>query len=325
MRRAPTSSIWNACEGGVGIFTKEASTSAYGDPHSHEAQVGGAQIAEMRELYESGRWTAASIPLGSGNRNAYVHSFYSPSCPDQDPFKRSLTDRLTKILFGVAATSGPTPTIIAADFNRDPEQSEIIRAAIASGRWIDIAKIYAGSERPPPTYRREGPFPGMDYSDQASRLDAILCNTSAWAAVKDFSYQFELGVPSHVGLKVVFKIPAFGAKALYQKVPKELIIPGEIPEEELQELWEKFADKARINQVRNSTAVGETSKAFETLSDVGVDFIKTVILCNDGGGDNDRDIEHLESPEHMRRGRVAAFEAREVSAKSVDGNKGVRR
>ena len=32
MRKAPTSSIWNACEGGVGIFTKEASTSAYGDP-----------------------------------------------------------------------------------------------------------------------------------------------------------------------------------------------------------------------------------------------------------------------------------------------------
>ena len=77
--------------------------------------------------------------------------------------------------------------------------------------------------------------------------------------------------------------------------------------------------------MRNNTAVGETSKAFETLSDVGVDFIKTVILCNDGGDDNDKDIEHLESPDHMRRGRVAAFEAREVSARSVDGNMGVRR
>ena len=84
-----------------------------------------------------------------GARCVYVHSYYAPAKQKSDPFRKSQAQRLLGLLFGVAATSGDAPTIISADLNENPEKCEILKKAIASGKWIDIGKAVAGEHEAP--------------------------------------------------------------------------------------------------------------------------------------------------------------------------------
>ena len=319
VRRIASRSIWNAQEGGVAVFAKHAAASSFGDPG---CQNPGALIAETLELRESGRWTAAAIPVGSGARCVYVHSYYAPAKQKNDPFRKSQAQRLLGLLFGVASTSGDAPTVISADLNENPDKCEILKKAIASGRWIDVGKAVAGDQVAPPTYRKLGPYPGMTCQDEATRIDVVLCNRAAWAAFESLDYEFDLGVPAHIGIRVNFRIPSFASKALYQVLPRPLPIPEDISDEEKDEIWDNMIKGGKLDEIRSLTQGGKSTKAFEMLSDIGVLFLQRVFLLK-SGGDGDIDTEQVLDKDHLLRGRAAKFRFTETSACSVPGHSGV--
>ena len=261
----------------MAIFSKEAAVSAISQP----AQANAWSHVECAELFESGRWVAAAVPLGSGARCAYVHSFYAPTNPHRDPFRKAFAQRLLTLLFGAAAAAGDAPTIISADLNQNPEQSDIIKAAVASGRWIDVGAAFARGGPIQTTFRREGPYEGMSKDDKSTRIDILLCSVAAWAAIKTFEYRFDLEVPSHIGLRAVFNIPAFASKASYVVIPTPLNIGEPLEDQDNEDLWEEIIPRESITGVLEFIQAGKTSEAFEMASDLGVDFLKACALRQD--------------------------------------------
>jgi hypothetical protein len=91
-----------------------------------------------------------------------------------------------------------------------------------------------------PTYLKDGPYEGMTRSDGATRPDAILLNKTAWKAFEGFRLDFNLNVPSHVGLRVKLRLPRFNAhmKILRRipEIPVKITLRNE--EEDLRARWE---------------------------------------------------------------------------------------
>ena len=110
----------------------------------------------------------------------------------------------------------------------------------------------------------------MTCKDEATRIDVMICNVAAWSAIRSFNYEFDLEVPSHIGLGATFNIPTFASEALYLRVPRALPVPEDIDYVEKAEIWESLGNKNdQVNKIREFTEKGKTSEAFELLSDLG--------------------------------------------------------
>ena len=84
-KRPPRRSIWNVKEGGVGIVADQDRLTEIGEDLNWPTLA----QAEYARLKESGRWISAIVPLGSGNKQLLVQSFYGPQRSEEDPFKKS--------------------------------------------------------------------------------------------------------------------------------------------------------------------------------------------------------------------------------------------
>ena len=73
-----------------------------------------------------------------------------------------------------------------------------------------------------------------------------------------------------------------------------------------------FKPCAKVFEIQTCVRRGNTSRAFEILSDIGVDFIRAAILSNDGGAIT-MDILSISIAANIGVwGRCAEFEIREV-------------
>ena len=78
----------------------------------------------------------------------------------------------------------------------------------------------------------------------------------------------------------------------------------------------------KLDEIRSLTQGGNSTRAFELLSDIGVLFLQRMLLLK-SGGDGDIDIEQVLDKDHLLRGRAAKFRFKETSACSVPGHSGV--
>ena len=68
-------------------------------------------------------------------------------------------------------------------------QSHILKSAILSDAVIDVGWSWCCGDGLQPTYKREGPFAGMQGAG-TSRLDTFIVNQAAAAAISDFRHEW---------------------------------------------------------------------------------------------------------------------------------------
>lgn len=130
------------------------------------------------ELAESGRWIERLIPVEDGHTFIIIASLYRIS---------GASGELIISAMHRAAQFSTTPYFLCSDLNQDPRDSGPIQAVLEEGILSDLAADWAGAEaNTTPTFRREGVYKGMN-GPGTTRIDVILANAVASAAVTDVS------------------------------------------------------------------------------------------------------------------------------------------
>eukprot|EP00973_Karenia_brevis_P052652 7314480-Karenia_brevis.AAC.1 len=116
---------------------------------------------------------------------------------DQHAEQMASNEALLSKVFAVAAELGPVPVMIAGDFNVDPSGSNVLKLAVSSGMWYDIAvaSASASGDRAKPTCFKNAQSEGR-------RIDAMFCNSTLMPAVQRFKIMQEIAVPTHKALKL---------------------------------------------------------------------------------------------------------------------------
>ena len=178
IRNRPRESIWNSKEGGVAIIANRL--------HKIENDTPGDFKFEVHDLWSSGRWTCAILPIGGGSRSLTVHSFYGEAKANCDPIKQAERERQLATIFTIAAGSGDSPIVICTDLNCEANDSQNVAKQLDRNEWIDAGNPFPDTQAKP-TFLKDGPFKGMTRSDGATRPDTILLNKTAWKAFDGFN------------------------------------------------------------------------------------------------------------------------------------------
>ena len=212
------SSAKQATKGGVAMALRRPRTS-----------VNIKETTVAKELKSTGRWNEVVVPAGAdtthiGFGNVYGHSRASSDARCYRENETLLARAITRPI-----EFGDVPYVIAGDININPACSETVAAAVEAGILSDIGYA-ARVTNPQPTYRRSGPFKDMLEDDaNVSRLDVVLANPAATAAVKAFRPRWDLTVADHVPLEVEFAVDDFTKDTMHFDGPKPITIAG-IPE-----------------------------------------------------------------------------------------------
>ena len=93
---------------------------------------------------------------------------------------------------------GNVPVLILGDLNIEPELSPVIRAAVATKRWVDAeAAMSCWYGRPPrPTCYAS--------SESPSRIDVCLCSSTLARSLEAVDVLLDTGIPTHTPLQIDF-------------------------------------------------------------------------------------------------------------------------
>ncbi len=125
------------------------------------------------------------------------------------------------------------------DINVDPERSPAIAEAVDAGLLIDVGHMWAATVEgdvegevrkvPEPTFSPKGPAPGME-GPGVSRIDVILANPVAAAAIVGFHLRWDLTQVDHVPIQVDLKVGRLAAMQVIQKTRGLVRTDGVPPE-----------------------------------------------------------------------------------------------
>ena len=129
-----------------------------------------------------------------------------------------LNENLLSKTLAAAAEYGNVPVVLIGDVNVPPETSLAVSSAIMTGRWVDAACSIAAA-------RGEAPDPTCFVHDVSagSRIDVILCNSTASGMLMDFGLVGDSGLPVH--LPVACKLRLQAASQIVKRSLKPLRIP----------------------------------------------------------------------------------------------------
>jgi len=146
-------------------------------------------------------------------------------------------------MFEDCARVGEQPVVLCLDTNM--KRSGVIEAAIQSGRYIDVAEGFAGSEGPEPTYCQNMKWAKIIRGEGNTRPDRIFVNRIAWEMVEGFRLRRDCIIPGRVPLELALEGETIGRKQLVMKVPKMMEVHKIDDLEEgkrmriAEEVWEK--------------------------------------------------------------------------------------
>ncbi len=171
------------------------------------------------ELYATARWQEITVPMSAGTDALTCANYYGISGASSDSKAWNDNEALLSRAVERLIAAGDAPYILLGDFNIDPAESTALATAVEAGLMVDLAfSITPATQdeddpdvwtrRPQATYRKSGPFVGMD-GKGTSRIDAIFANPAAAALVTDLCYEWDLVEHDHVPLKVVLDTNAF--------------------------------------------------------------------------------------------------------------------
>ena len=171
-----------------------------------------------RELWDSCRWVHAVLALGNGSTMLHIMCVYGYSGAANKYERMRLNENLLSKTLAAAAEYGNVPVVLIGDVNVPPETSLAVSSAIMTGRWVDAACSIAAA-------RGEAPDPTCFVHDVSagSRIDVILCNSTASGMLMDFGLVGDSGLPVH--LPVACKLRLQAASQIVKRSLKPLRIP----------------------------------------------------------------------------------------------------
>ena len=107
------------------------------------------------------------------------------------------------------------PVMIMGDLNIDPDASAVVQSAVRHGGWVDTAKICAdarGMACDPTCFVRD--------TSQGSRIDAILCNSVARAALLNAGVLGTCALPTHRPVACSLTLDAYSQSAQKIRTPQ---------------------------------------------------------------------------------------------------------
>ncbi len=239
-RKTRTSAVTEANRGGVAALVR-APKKPIAHPFNKHAQ----------DLVESARWQRVKIPLAHGARCLTASTVYGISGANDDARKKRQNEDLIAAAINDALDAGDDPYLICGDANVDPEDSPSIAAAVEAGLLVDIGHAWAATQSedehgnvvkiPDPTFSSHGPVPGMT-GPGVSRLDVILANPVAAAAVVNFVPRWDLVQVDHVPLQVIMKVRDLAATEVVHKAPEKILTDHLPPDWSAK--WDEAVDKA---------------------------------------------------------------------------------
>eukprot|EP00663_Eupelagonemidae_sp_cell21sb_P002558 gene2558-6142_t len=175
-------SVWDAGGGGAAVLVKN------GIP------VAAPKIDTplRKRLWASQRWAHAAVGYASGGRSMHIFSVYGHTTAEKNAEARAKNEALLQDVLEAAAELGSVPVFLVGDINIHPNSSEVLAAAMRDGGWQDLAATTAAmhGESPLPTC-----FPQR--SSEGTRIDVILGNAVAGAAVQQVRLLEDTGIPTH--------------------------------------------------------------------------------------------------------------------------------
>ena len=146
-------------------------------------------------LYDTGRWTEVAYPITGTNAYIYIATIWGHSGASGRK-SNSLGGQiyvenerfLTQVMLR-ATMMGAVPYVVVGDFNINLSESEVLSKAMGTGWWKDAA-VLMGWEEIPPTFCRNGTYPGMK-GKGITRIDACMLNQTAAQAFHQIRYEYD--------------------------------------------------------------------------------------------------------------------------------------
>ncbi len=181
---------------------------------------------QAADLHDTMRWQEIKTTCGRGGRCLTTANLYGISGSNSNQRRMKQNEALLSDALARLIDADDDPYILMGDFNVTPETSPTIAAAVDAGLAIDVGHLWAerivtdhdGLEQkcPEPTFCRDGPAPGME-GQGVSRIDVVLANPVAAAAIKDFALRWDLVQVDHVPVQVTLDLDELGALEVVQK------------------------------------------------------------------------------------------------------------
>ncbi len=193
--------------------------------------------AQEGRLYETARWVEIKIPIRGSTKCLTLATVYGISGASGDAKKKAQNEALLCPIIA-RAIEADGPYILTGDINIEPEESPAVAAAIEAGALVDVGHTWATQvdqeeddeqreKIPDRTYCNEGPTPGMT-GPGTSRIDVMLANCVAAAAITDFLPRWDLTQEKHVPLQLELSLEGLQAEEAEHVTKGNVKPPGDM-------------------------------------------------------------------------------------------------
>ena len=272
--------------------------------------AGGMEGTTSTDLYESGRYVRAAIPVTHGNRKLFVHvaSLYNESTNQNEIAKKMRNERALQRAFSDVAALGDQAFFLCADTNlRD---SVAIDDAVMTGNWFDVGTRCAEEDEAAPTFAGFKNWDKHTRGRSVTRPDRILANKIAMEMIKSFEVLRESTLPGHLPLKLTLKTAPLKQRITVVKVPKPFPIEdSEEPEEERSREKAEELVEERKGEIEQALRAVQEEQAWSLASKVAEKYLEW--RCSARGNDKPRG----------GRGRCGQPKTREVSLTASVGER----
>ena len=287
-------------------------------------------------LHDTGRWVEAKIPISGNARFLTIASFYGISGANSDGRKKALNDNIITQAIEKVIEAGNDPYILAGDFNIEPETSIAIAAAVDEGLLVDVGHEWATKTKegddpedthklPEPTYSNSDPEPGMT-GPGVTRIDLVLANPTAAAAIQGHYPRWDLIVEKHVPQEIHMDMDLLAAPEVIQKTRGNVIVhktdeeewPFEITEAytEARQMYERELEEAlEDEQVDKAHIVWNkiTEAALMTAQGMSLDEAKNKIESTPLRGDPPMFTKRMKTKPKDKIGNPVVHKQREIN------------
>ena len=263
---------WLGRQGGVAVLAKK----------DLGILAGGMEGTSSTELYESGRYVSAAVPVRNGNRKLFVHvaSLCNESTNQNEIAKKVRNERALQRAFTDAAALGDQAFFLCADLR----ESVAVDDAVKTGDWINVGTRYAEEDEVAPTYAGFRNCDKHTRGRSVTRPDRILANKIAMEMIKFNEVLRESTLPGHLPLKLTLNTAPLKQRITVVKVPRPFPIEdSEEPEEvRSREKAEELVEE-RKGEIEQALRAGQEDQAWSLASSVAERYFEW--RCNSGGND----------------------------------------
>ena len=173
------------------------------------------------------------------------------------------------------------PIIICMDTNS--KDSRMLRRAINTGQWFDVAEIFSTSE-PEATFCARKDWDKKEKGKGITRPDRVLINGAAKEMIRGYRLVKEAKFPGHIPIEIQFKNELEIATNFEMEKPKKIKNPKEwidqVTEKEKKEILESILEENReeIDRERRENKVDQVWKRVSNCAE------RYIVKCMKAGG-----------------------------------------